>query len=194
MKNPVPSRRAAVLAVTVLFAFGGLISCGGGSEVFLTPTVPPLGVPNPYDTPSDPYSKRREGLFPVQLLLPKTEVSVWTSVRREGDPEVDDELTFVVEGFVEAREGFFLDYDVILADDRENTYPTTPDFRLGLLAPGDSRKFEVAAQLPRDVRVTRIEFKSADGDVSRNLTYHIDLALARVPTLPLLPPGWDAAQ
>jgi hypothetical protein len=188
------SLRVAVLAATVAFALAGLNGCGGGNEVFPTPTIVSLGLPSPYDTPSDPFSKRREGVFPVQLLLPKTDVSVWTSVRREGDPEVDDKLTFIVEGFVEAREGFFLDYDVILADDRENTYPTTPDFRLGLLAAGETRKFEVAGQLPRDVRVTRIEFKSADGDVSRNLTYHIDLALSRVPTLPLLPPGWDAAR
>jgi hypothetical protein len=189
--------RIAALTLASLVASGIVLAgCGEGNVAFPTPPVATttFEIPDPFDKLADPADKRRDGVFPVKLELPRTDVAVWTSVRREGDPDVDEELTFVVEGFVHAGEGFFLDYDVILGDDQGNMYQTQPEFKLGLLAPDEKRKFAVAANLPRDARVTSIEFRSPDGDVSRRLIYHIDLALARVPSMPLLPPGWEEAR
>jgi len=185
---------AVLLLAGVFLPAAMLAGCDEGSQAFPTPTIQSLEIPNPYDTPADQLTRRREGVFPVNLVLPKTDVSVWTTVRREGDPETDDELKFIVEGFVEAREGFFLDYQVTIGDDRGNTYDAEPGFSLGLLAPGDMRKFEVSAELPRDVTVRQIHFQSNDGDVSRNLIYHVDLTLARVPSSPLLPQRWEQAE
>jgi hypothetical protein len=171
-------------------------ACGDGNEPFLTPTpagIPSVEIANPYDTPTDPLTKRREGVFPVNLVLPMTDVSVWTTVRSAGDRE-SDELSFIVEGFVEAREGFFLDYVVTIADEQGNVYVAQPAFALGLLAPGDLRKFELTAELPSGATVKEITFASSDGDVSRRLVYHVDLALARVPSSQLLPERWEQAQ
>jgi hypothetical protein len=171
-----------------------LAACGGDSDPFPTVT-PEVTFPVEFAvTPFDPLEKRREGVFPVNLVLPLTDVSVWTTVRREGDPEQDDELTFVVEGYVEARESFFHDYRVTISDNAGNSYAAQPSFALGLLAPGDLRKFELSVDMPKDVRVTEIHFESADGESSRDLIYHIDLQLARIPTTPLLPERWQDAE
>jgi hypothetical protein len=139
------------------------VACDAGNEAFPTPVVEPSFVIPTFDNSGEPFEKLRQGVFPVNLVLPQTDVSVWTSVRREGEPATDNELKFVVEGFVDAREEF-LDYIVTVSHDAGNTYPTEPAFSLGLLSPGDMRRFELNADLPRDVRVTSISFKSGDGE------------------------------
>jgi hypothetical protein len=189
------SLRIYVAGGAALLLLAILPGCGGDSASF--PTVTPettIAIPVEFGTPTGEEFQRRQSVFPVGLLLPKTDVQVWTTVRREGDPATDDEVTFIVEGFAEAREGFFMDYVVTLTDEQDNVYETEPRLDLGLLAPGDRRKFELRAPLPPDARIKLITLNSGDGDKSRNVTYHVDLQVARIPTVPLLPAGYENAE
>ena len=190
------SRVAITCAICIItgLVFAG---CRQGSEAFPTQTATPppytIDIPDPFGT-QEPYAKRRDAVFPVNLLVPISDGSIWTTVRREGDPKTDAKLDFIVEGYVEAREDFAFDYDVDIVDAQDNIYPTSPGLTLGNLATGDKRKFEVRAQLPSGATITQLVFKREDRRIEGQVGYHVDLAIERLPTTRVMPPGYEDAR
>jgi len=178
-----------------------VVACDSGSEhrdsldsaTSTPPTTPSIRIDSPFGT-QVPWENRREGVFPVQLLIPGDEVSIWTAVRRVGEPLVDDTLTFLVEGFVEAREGYVFNYSVVIGTADGSEQEAEPKVSIGFMDTGAKRRFETSVQLPKDARVTTIHWIPADGQVSKEFIYHIDLELATIPFVQDLPGRYDEAQ
>jgi hypothetical protein len=185
----------------IVFAGVGLMlmwlasACGDAEVVLPAIPTPPEGytITDPYAT-REPFGKNRSNVFPVRLDVPPGQgVEVAVSIRRSGDPATQDKVTLVVEGFVDAERGHFFDYTLRIKDSEGGVYDATPAVSLGLLNAGTKRKYAVRADIPSDVRIEELIWVPADGDISRQVTYHIDLAMATIPEFPDHPNGYEEA-
>lgn len=197
--NVIRVRRWAWLAVlaSILVVIAGCAT--GRSDTTATqaptPTPTPLGfgIPTPFGS-DEPYEKRPESVFPVHFIVPDGDAGIWTTVRRVGDPSRDATLTLVVEGYVEAPNGFNFDYGVSITDDKGVVYRLSPRIGLGALAAGAKRKFEAKAQLPAGARISAMDWMPTDGHISGEILYHLDIAVAAIWEYQFLPSGYEEAQ